>query len=71
MRKEKTLFVIGIWVAILPFLGFYDSWRKILFGITGFALIYLAYLFYSEAKARLVKDEPKVKSFIDNIGSGE
>jgi hypothetical protein len=71
MRKERTLFIIGIWVAFLPYFGFPETWRKILFIITGIGLIYLAYLFYKEAMVRLSKDEIRVKSFIDNIGSGE
>ncbi|MFA6386222.1 MAG: hypothetical protein WCW04_00415 [Candidatus Paceibacterota bacterium] len=71
MTKERKLFLIGIWVAILPFLGFFESWRKILFVLTGIGIIYLAYLFYNEAKARNSKDENVIKSFIDNIGSGE
>jgi hypothetical protein len=71
MRKEKTLFIIGLWVMILPFLGFPNSWRKVLFFITGLAMMYLAYLFYLEVKARLAKHEDHSKTFIDNIGSGE
>lgn len=71
MLKERKLFLIGVWVAILPFLGFYESWRKILFVITGIGIIYLAYSFYNEAKVRNSKDENVIKSFIDNIGSGE
>lgn len=71
MRKERTLFIMGIWVAVLPYLGFYESWRKVLFIITGLGLVYLAYLFYTEARTRLGKDENRVKSFIDNISSGE
>jgi hypothetical protein len=71
MRKEKTLFIIGLWVIILPFLGFPNTWRKILFLITGLAIIYLAYLFYLEIKVRLSKDINHSKTFIDNIGSGE
>lgn len=72
MRKERTLFFIGIWVGILPFLGFPNSWRKILFIITGLALIYLSYLFRQEAKARfealkLNNNEQTMDSFIDNI----
>ena len=67
MRKEKTLFIMGIWVAILPYLGFYESWRKVLFIITGIGLIYIAYLFYTEAKRRLSKDENVTKSFVDSI----
>ncbi len=71
MRKERTLLILGIFVALLPYMGFYESWRKILFMISGLSIIYLAYLFYTEAKARLDKDENKIKSFIDNIKSGE
>ena len=71
MRKEKTLFIIGLWVIVLPFLGFPNSWRKVLFLITGVAIMYLAYLFYIEVKARLSKDVEHNKTFVDNISSGE
>jgi len=71
MRKEKTLFVIGLWVVILPFLGFPNNWRKILFLITGLAIMYLAYLFYLEFKVRLSKNISHSKTFVDNMGSGE
>jgi hypothetical protein len=67
MRKEKTLFLIGLWVMILPFLGFPNNWRRILFFITGLALIYLAYLLYLETKSRLAKMGRQDKNFIDNI----
>ncbi len=71
MRKERTLFILGVWVAILPFLGFPNSWRQVLYIITGFALLYLAYLFYIQAKARIPKDPATSRAFVDNIGSGE
>ena len=71
MRKEKTLLIIGLWVAILSFLGFPNNWRKVLFLITGLAIMYLAYLFYLEVKARSLKDINNSKTFVDNIGSGE
>jgi len=71
MRKEKTLLIIGIWVAILPFTGFPNTFRKILFVLTGLALMYLAYLFYLEYKARLAKDADHCKTFVDNIGKAE
>lgn len=66
MRKEKTLFIIGIWTIILPFLGFPDTWRKILFIITGFMLIYLAYIYYEEVKERIAKSDNRSKTFVDN-----
>lgn len=71
MRKERTLLILGIWVAILPFLGFPTNWRKVLFIITGIALIYLAYLFYIEVKARISKIDTSSKTFVDNIESKE
>lgn len=71
MRKEKTLFIVGIWVMVLPFLGFPNFWRQILLFITGLSLTYLAYLFYIEVKTRLVKDVNQSKSFIDNVESGQ
>ena len=71
MRKEKTLLIIGLWIMILPFLGFTSSWRRGLFLITGLATIYLAYLFYLEYKVRIRKDINHNKTFIDNIGDGE
>jgi len=69
MRKEKTLLIIGVWVAILSFLGFPSPWRNALFLITGLAIMYLAYLFYLEFKARSSKDINHSKTFVDNIES--
>ncbi len=71
MRKERALFIIGIWVALLPQIGIFESWRQVLYIITGLAIIYIAYLFYTAAKANLDKEDDRVKSFVDNIKSGE
>lgn len=67
MRKERSLFIIGFWIIILPFLGFPDNWKKVLFIITGLALFYLAYLFSFEARSRISKSKNTEKSFVDNI----
>ena len=71
MRKERTLFIIGIWVAVLSELGIPQSFREVLFIITGVAIFYIAYLYYLESKARLNKEENRIKSFVDNIGNEE
>lgn len=71
MRKEKTLFLIGLWVMILPYLGFPNNWRKVLFFVSGLAIIYLAYLFYLEAKVRLSKIINQDQNFVDNIEDKE
>lgn len=67
MRKERTLLILGIWVMILSYLGFPSSWRSALFILTGLALVYLSYIFYKQAKARMPKDEGVMRSFVDNI----
>ncbi len=71
MRKERTLFIIGLWVIVLPFSGFPSLWKTFLFGMTGIALVYLSYLFYLQVKKSIPKDQNHSKTFVDNIGSGE
>ena len=71
MRKERTLLVIGIWVAILHFLGLPENWKSVLFVITGIMLVYLAYLFRLEAKARIAKVDNSTKTFVDNISNND
>ena len=41
---------LGIWVAILPYLGFPYSWKTVLFTLTGLGIIYLSYVMYQENK---------------------
>ena len=67
MRKEKTLFILGILVSVLSFLGFPTTFRKVLFLILGFSIVYISYLFYLEAKIRLLKNINNSKPFVDNI----
>jgi cbb3-type cytochrome oxidase subunit 3 len=67
MRKEKTLFILGLWIVFLPFLGFPNSWRKFLFFLTGVCVMYLAYLFYKQNKPKAQKEENTMESFVDNI----
>lgn len=61
MRKSRILLGLGVWVAILPYLGFPYSWKNIFFTLTGFAIIYLSYLWYQEHKPK------EVKSTFDNF----
>lgn len=50
MRRERIFLILGIWVAVLPYLGFPYSWKNILFTISGFIIIYYSYLIYRENK---------------------
>jgi len=59
MKRARILLFLGIWVAVLPYLGFPSSWKSILFTISGLGLIYFSYIFYKESKA----DEKQAKTF--------
>ena len=50
MHKARILLILGIWVAILPYLGFPYSWKNILFTLSGLGLVYLSYILYLESK---------------------
>jgi uncharacterized membrane protein YuzA (DUF378 family) len=66
MKKEKALFILGLWVAILGALGIPMIVKKILFVLTGLAIMYIAYFFYKQAKNSIKKDENSAHSFIEN-----
>ena len=51
MIKVKIILGLGVWVAILPYLGFPYSLKNILFSITGLGIIYLSYMLYMDFKA--------------------
>lgn len=57
MRKAYILLVLGIWVAVLPHLGFPYSWKDILVTLSGLGLIYMSFTSYKESKARQNKKE--------------
>ncbi|MFA6256916.1 MAG: hypothetical protein WCT29_01250 [Candidatus Paceibacterota bacterium] len=48
MRKARILLTFGVWVAILPYLGFPYSWKSTLFTLTGLGLIYFSYVMYQD-----------------------
>jgi len=59
MKKAKAMLIIGIWVIILPHLGFSYNVKNILFLITGSALIYIAFVIYNQHK----REQPKDSAF--------
>jgi len=50
MQKTRILLILGIWVTILPYLGFPSSWKDILFTLTGLVLIFISYTLYKNSK---------------------
>ncbi len=59
--------ILGVWTAVLPYLGFPSSWKNVLFTLTGLALIYLSYAMYQEHKKDNASDG-SFDNFRENAG---
>ncbi len=71
MQKAYILLFLGIWVAILSYLGFPASWKQVLFVISGLAIIYISFLLYKEAKQKDGIIEEVFDSFSENVFESE
>ena len=75
MRKAYILLAFGIWVTILPFLGFPYSWKNVLVAITGLGIIYFSFVIYKESREPNINGEGGSKennfdNFSENNFSG-
>ncbi|KKR70313.1 MAG: hypothetical protein UX21_C0033G0002 [Microgenomates group bacterium GW2011_GWC2_45_8] len=52
MIKVRILLILGIWVAVLPYLGFPSSWKDILYTLSGLVLVYFSYVLYKNSKTK-------------------
>ena len=68
MRKARILLVLGIWVAVLPYLGLPYLGKNILFSVSGLVLVYFSYLLYQESKKDAVKN---FDNFSENINTAK
>ena len=66
MRKSYILLVLGIWLAILPYLGFPHFWKDILTTISGLGLIYASFIIYKESKTEKTRSAEIFDSFSEN-----
>lgn len=66
MRKAYTLLIMGVWVAVLPYLGFPRSWKDLLMTLSGLGIIYISYVFFKESKMNEVKEEKTFDNFSEN-----
>lgn len=71
MTKAYILLILGVWVAILPYLGFPYSWKAVLATISGLAVIYVSFALYKEYEAREVKKEKTFDNFSENNFEGK
>ena len=65
MRKAYIVLILGIWVAILPLLGFPYSLKSFLTTISGLLLIYVSFTLYREFKMKN-KTEKTFDNFSEN-----
>lgn len=54
---RRTFQWIGVWVAVLPFLGFPTSWKKALSVLTGLAIVVVAYLYIRRGRTKIKQTE--------------
>ncbi|OGI95000.1 hypothetical protein A2917_01295 [Candidatus Nomurabacteria bacterium RIFCSPLOWO2_01_FULL_42_17] len=71
MRRAYKLLILGIWVVILPYLGFPSFWKNILVTISGLGLIFFSYVLYKESKIKEVKKEKTFDNFSENNNFAE
>ena len=71
MSKVKIVFILGIWVAILPFLGFPYSLKNIIYNITGLIIIFISYLLYKDLKVGETTEEKTFDNFSENNNFNE
>jgi len=67
MRKARIFLVLGIWITVLPYLGFPYSWKDLLTTFSGLGLICASFMLYREFKT---KESEKEKTF-DNFSENE
>ena len=66
MRKAHLFLILGIWVAILPYLGFPYSWKDTLTTVSGLGLIYFSFTFHQKSKLKVNKKKEIFDNFSEN-----
>lgn len=66
MQKARILLFLGIWIVVLPYLGFPQTWKDILIILSGVGLISLSFMLYKEAKSKGEKEKKTFENFREN-----
>ncbi len=67
MLKARTLLILGVWTAVLPYLGFPYQIKNILFVLTGLGLVYVSFVIYKEIRfTRKEENEKNFENFSEN-----
>jgi len=71
MKKAYVLLIFGIWVAILPYLGFPYSFKDIFVTISGFGIIIFSYILHNESRKKDLNDDRTFDNFSENKSFNE
>ena len=71
MRQAYTFLFLGIWLAVLPYLGFPYSWKGVLTTLTGLAIVYYSYMIYREFRIKEIKKGKTFDNFSENDFGGQ
>ena len=61
MSKQQVLMIVGVWVAVLPFLGFPTSWDTFFAVVSGIVVVGLAYSLRQKTRPLAGSDVPYVE----------
>mgnify|MGYP000889931139 CR=1 FL=1 len=64
MKRARKVLFLGIWVALLPYLGFPLLIKNILSSLSGLLVVYFSYVLYTEAKQK--EKRPTIDTFAEN-----
>ena len=70
MSKTKILFIVGMFIVVLPYLGFPYLWKNVLFAVSGLGVAFIAYTLNREAK-RENMPEKTFENFSENSNFNE
>ncbi len=71
MINAYTLLIVGVWLAVLPYLGFPYSWKDVLTTLSGLVLIYVSFALYKDYKIKKSHREETFDNFRENNFDGE
>ncbi|MBP6931126.1 MAG: hypothetical protein KBD48_00175 [Candidatus Pacebacteria bacterium] len=66
MRKERILLIVGILIAILPYMGIPSFFRSLFISVFGLLVSFIGYHFYKSAKKRILSEENHMQSFVES-----
>lgn len=67
MSKSRILFIFGILIAVLPYLGFPIFWKSLLFSLLGLGLAFFAYMMHRESKEHIeAQKKQNFENFSEN-----